>query len=588
VTAAVATRTRSPVAEPQPSGSPLLLRRCACGGTPGLDGECAACHSKRLAAPSSLVRDTLRGHGRPLEPAVREEMEARFSHDFSRVRVHTDGLAADSARAVNASAYTVGRDVVFGAGRYAPATSEGSRLLAHELAHTIQQRGATTAGMPIAPESALEAAAASAGRTAASGRTVSQPLGRSGLALARDEESERRAAVAEAEAVAARIEKQLAEADVDEPDPKPATQRKTPSRFSPGGFTDEEADKLAREAESRIKLGSMALTLAERQARRREFWDRNPGYNSADLKEAFDLDLYWDPKEEGFIRQPYVDKQEAVVNADPEARDLYGSRLWDLTTNKPEKKSRFTRAVHFVCEHTEPCSTNIEQFRKDRETMSRDAALNRGMARLVVSAETMLLPTPGPSGPIKLGPGGTPTGMPFEVQPTEGPSLGGPEPATVPAAPATKTPPVSKPILTTGGRSGKPPPGKVEPSAKVEAPTPEPASEVAAPAPSQRPGTVTVEASRQAGLVKPGGKLDGVLQSIEAEFASTRPTTLNEAVRVVDRATVKVGLARGIKSQPSPDYVLLKNVGGIETRVYRSGEIVVTNQAGQVLLHMRP
>lgn len=69
-------------------------------------------------------------------------MESRFGHDFSDVRVHTDPLAARSAEAVAAQAYTVGADVVFRAGSYAPESSEGQRLLAHELAHVVQQRGA--------------------------------------------------------------------------------------------------------------------------------------------------------------------------------------------------------------------------------------------------------------------------------------------------------------------------------------------------------------------------------------------------------------------------------------------------------------
>jgi hypothetical protein len=69
-------------------------------------------------------------------------MEPRFGHDFGRVRVHTNTKAADSARAVNADAYTVGRDVVFGAGRFTPGTSEGRRLLAHELTHVVQQDSA--------------------------------------------------------------------------------------------------------------------------------------------------------------------------------------------------------------------------------------------------------------------------------------------------------------------------------------------------------------------------------------------------------------------------------------------------------------
>ena len=89
-------------------------------------------------APAS-VDQVLAGPGRPLEPALRKDMEQRFGHDFSRVRVHTGEKASELARAVNALAYTVGHDVVFGAAQFAPETSGGRRLLAHELVHTIQQ-----------------------------------------------------------------------------------------------------------------------------------------------------------------------------------------------------------------------------------------------------------------------------------------------------------------------------------------------------------------------------------------------------------------------------------------------------------------
>ncbi len=127
----------------------LLQRTCACGGTPGFDGECPACRAKRLqrqvtesAGPSAvppIVHEVLRAPGQPLDAETRAFMEPRFGHDFSRVRVHTDARAAESARAVNALAYTVGRDVVFGAGQYAPGASAGRRLIAHELAHVVQQ-----------------------------------------------------------------------------------------------------------------------------------------------------------------------------------------------------------------------------------------------------------------------------------------------------------------------------------------------------------------------------------------------------------------------------------------------------------------
>lgn len=79
------------------------------------------------------------GSGNPMEPALRDDMEQRFGHDFSHVRVHSDGDAEQSARDVNAQAYTVGNDIIFGKGRYAPETSGGRWLLAHELTHVIQQ-----------------------------------------------------------------------------------------------------------------------------------------------------------------------------------------------------------------------------------------------------------------------------------------------------------------------------------------------------------------------------------------------------------------------------------------------------------------
>lgn len=90
------------------------------------------------SAPPSVER-SLAGAGRPLEPSLRRDMEGRFGHDFTQVRVHTDAAAEQSARDVSAHAYTVGSDIVFGAGRFAPSTDEGMRLLAHELTHVVQQ-----------------------------------------------------------------------------------------------------------------------------------------------------------------------------------------------------------------------------------------------------------------------------------------------------------------------------------------------------------------------------------------------------------------------------------------------------------------
>ncbi|MGH3974348.1 MAG: DUF4157 domain-containing protein [Pseudonocardiaceae bacterium] len=87
-----------------------------------------------------IAREALRSPGQPLDPEGREFMERRFGHDFSKVRVHADREAAKSAQALDALAYTVGRHVVFGPDRYEPHIERGRRLLAHELAHVIQQR----------------------------------------------------------------------------------------------------------------------------------------------------------------------------------------------------------------------------------------------------------------------------------------------------------------------------------------------------------------------------------------------------------------------------------------------------------------
>jgi hypothetical protein len=180
--------------------SGAVLRRCACGGKAGPGGECAECRKKRLhavrhkrrvkrpgdtheqeanrladrvsrgtslagdrplpvlplvqraggvGAGSALpeVHGALRSPGRPLDPSTRAFMEQRFGHDFSRVRVHTGTRAAAGADALQARAYTLGRDIVFAAGAYRPETPEGLRLLAHELVHTLQQGTAPGAGL---------------------------------------------------------------------------------------------------------------------------------------------------------------------------------------------------------------------------------------------------------------------------------------------------------------------------------------------------------------------------------------------------------------------------------------------------------
>jgi len=160
---------RSRQSPPSPEPEPVLRRKCACGGAAGASDECESCRSKRLerkrtsswsqGSPSvapPIVHDVLNSPGQPLDAGARNFMEPRFDYDFSRVRIHAGPLAAASARAVGAQAYAVGHDVVFAEGKYAPSTTEGRKLLAHELSHVVQQADAAPApgsGLTIGSES---------------------------------------------------------------------------------------------------------------------------------------------------------------------------------------------------------------------------------------------------------------------------------------------------------------------------------------------------------------------------------------------------------------------------------------------------
>ncbi|WP_437993260.1 eCIS core domain-containing protein [Sorangium sp. So ce145] len=135
----------------------------------------AAATDRSTAAPP-IVGDVLAEPGEPLDPGVRGRMEAAFGHDFSAVRVHTDARADAAAGGIDALAFTSGAHIVFGAGQYAPRSRAGQWLIAHELAHTVQQRGER--GRParrpaVGPAGgALEREADAAADAAMAGRSV--------------------------------------------------------------------------------------------------------------------------------------------------------------------------------------------------------------------------------------------------------------------------------------------------------------------------------------------------------------------------------------------------------------------------------
>ena len=131
---------------------PLVQKKCRCSSGGQTCAKCAEekekLHIQRTAGasavPDSSVPDNFMsslGVGQPLDKATRDYFEPRFGMDFSQIRVHTGSKAEASASSINAHAYTLGNNVVFGRGRYQPQTIQGKRLLAHELTHTMQQQG---------------------------------------------------------------------------------------------------------------------------------------------------------------------------------------------------------------------------------------------------------------------------------------------------------------------------------------------------------------------------------------------------------------------------------------------------------------
>lgn len=187
--AAAQSRFAAPTDSSLPPRGGILQRKCACGRTPGSASECEEYGEKQLqrkarnseletsneSSVPPIVHEVLRSPGHPLDAEARAFMEPRFRHDFSNVRVHTDAKAAKSALTVNAYAYTVGRDIVFGSGQFRLGTEESRRLLAHELAHVVQsasQPVTSAVTMDRGPSDSSEQAANQAAQRVVSGKTT--------------------------------------------------------------------------------------------------------------------------------------------------------------------------------------------------------------------------------------------------------------------------------------------------------------------------------------------------------------------------------------------------------------------------------
>ena len=154
---------------------------------PNLAQDQAAVLALQNVTSIQAVNGLLQSHpGQPLPPPVRETMESRFGHDLNAVRVHTGTEADKSAEQVQARAYTVGDDIVFKAGQYNLQSRSGGWLLAHELAHVVQQsRGGPTP--PLTPAAVHERDATAAATAVVNGQTQASVQTATGIGLARDE-----------------------------------------------------------------------------------------------------------------------------------------------------------------------------------------------------------------------------------------------------------------------------------------------------------------------------------------------------------------------------------------------------------------
>ncbi|MGH4007050.1 MAG: DUF4157 domain-containing protein [Pseudonocardiaceae bacterium] len=134
--------------QPSQQHEHLQRKRTDTGGVGGVGGTTAP----------PIVHEVLSAPRHPLDPAMQGFIEPRFGHDLSHVRIHTGQKAAQSARAVQSLAYTVGNEVVFGESQYSPNTLAGQRLLAHELVHTLQQNRSAESADVVHRQTSLDIA----------------------------------------------------------------------------------------------------------------------------------------------------------------------------------------------------------------------------------------------------------------------------------------------------------------------------------------------------------------------------------------------------------------------------------------------
>jgi hypothetical protein len=217
--------SRRPAESRRPDGPGPLTMPAAVIGLQRLAGNQSVGALLEGEEAASPVREVVgSGGGAPLDPGARSFLEQRMGADFSDVRVHTGARADESARSISAQAYTVGTDVVFRSGAYEPDSPSGRHVLAHELAHVVQQKAGPVAGSPAPggisvsdPSDAFEQAAV---RTADQ-VMAAEPAPVAAAASGEAATAQRAAEDEEQDELAQTLPAQRAEEDEEEPAPEP-------------------------------------------------------------------------------------------------------------------------------------------------------------------------------------------------------------------------------------------------------------------------------------------------------------------------------------------------------------------------------
>jgi Domain of unknown function (DUF4157) len=415
----------------------------------------------------------LTGRGVPLPDAARSYMECRFGVDFSGVRIHTDAAADRSAESVQARAYTVRNHIVFRKGAFDPLSSKGRQLIAHELAHTVQQTarpadvavpGLTRSPPLVAREPQDERPSREwiDGQIALIQQQLSMPVVlpqvRVPLQLRLMELQRQRVTAIPGKAVTAPSKKGVrrrcplfgnvrpdsAYIDAKLMEIELAKSQLVTDVMNPASSTTYEqiVPKLYELRHLKIQLLNCAVNLAlptaaqaqealnqearalgeEQYKRKQQDWDDL----SRKQMVAFDIieqvgvlkrvSLGSFRPEKRRLRHPMISTIEGELYENPRAREIYQKVLWDLEHNQPEEKSTFKKIMDVACENLAPCIDNLEQYRACIDSgKSVDDCRAQGLFRIGLNTYQLMQAVP--KSPAPRDPGGG-FGGPGTLQPS--------------------------------------------------------------------------------------------------------------------------------------------------------------------------